>query len=96
MAVDHGLSVAHEARIDNGANRAAVAGVNVGEAPHEVGQEPPQVDRLQLLPRQFGIEARGVGHVIDQPVQAFEFPLDLNDQLVALLGRARVGQRLGR
>ena len=39
-----------------------------------------QVDRLRVLPLQFGIEAAGIGNVGDQPVEPLHVVLDHREQ----------------
>ena len=51
------------------------------------------VDRRRVLPRQFGVEARGVGNIADQAVEPADVVLD--DARQARLGFLGLGKRQG-
>ncbi len=57
------------------------------------GQQLAHVDRRRVLPRQFGVEARGVGDIADQPVEPADVVLD--DARQARLGLLVLGERQG-
>ncbi len=62
----------------------------------DAGCELGNIDRLGFLQRQFGVEARCLGDIGDQPVQTLHFALDLAHQFGALLLGLGVGQDFGR
>ena len=52
---------------------------------HERAQELLQIDRLRLGTGKLGVEARGIGNVGDQPVEAADIVLDDAVEAIALL-----------
>ena len=83
------------AALDHEHDAAGVVAEDVAEDLDDAAQHHAHVDGLDLLQRELGVEARGVGHVGDQPVEPLQLVLDLLHESVALLLVLGVGQRLG-
>ena len=82
-------------RLDDQTDLAVVIRQHVGEDAADVLEHAADVDRLHLLARKFGIEARGARNIVDQTVEPLQLGLDLLHELGAVGVGFRIGERFG-